>query len=268
MLTTYTLFSTDSIWGVRRVAIELLPQVLSLIKETDTEQLIAGLDFLKRSLTDESRWVKNQGFLQFGKAVHEVWLKAEKGCPNKQVLRDKIREVSLVFFNLQLVSGHLGASVDEEFKSEKKLTLSSNAQDELDKIKECWAFNFPCVLLVNGGKQFWNQKARAVYKVLYKDILINVRRSLAASLVEICRLIGLSDDLDENDDRTFMVEVANQLLEDADEIKMNLLPHLCEFVALFPPDHQKVLLNAMIRERLVSAPSSSPLICSGVTLGE
>ena len=68
-------------------------------------------------------------------------------------------------------------------------------------------------------------------------MLINVRKSLAASLIEICRLIGLKDDLDENDDRTFMVEVASQLLGDTDEIKLNLLPNLIEFVALFPPDN-------------------------------
>lgn len=68
-------------------------------------------------------------------------------------------------------------------------------------------------------------------------MLINVRKSLAASLIEICRLIGLNDDLDENDDRTFMVEVASQLLGDTDEIKLNLLPNLIDFVALFPPDN-------------------------------
>ena len=79
-----------------------------------------------------------------------------------------------------------------------------------------------------------------------------MRKSLAASLIEICRLIGLNDDLDENDDRTFMVEVASQLLGDTDEIKLNLLPNLIDFVALFPPDNQRVLMNSMIRERLVS----------------
>jgi len=47
-----------------------------------------------------------------------------------------------------------------------------------------------------------------------------------------------------------MVEVASQLLSDADEIKLNLLPNLIDFVALFPPDNQRVLLNSMIRERL------------------
>lgn len=131
--------------------------------------------------------------------------------------------------------------------------MSSNAQDEIDKIKECWAFNFPCVLLVNGGKAYWTRVAKAVYAILTKDILINVRKSLAASLIEICKLIDLKSDLDENDDRTFMVEVANNLLGDADEIKLNLLPNLCEFVSLFPEDNQKMLLNSMIRERLVSS---------------
>lgn len=64
-----------------------------------------------------------------------------------------------------------------------------------------------------------------------------MRKSLAASLVEICRLIDLKADLDENDDRTFMVEVANQLLSDVDEIKMNLLPNIVSFVHLFPQEN-------------------------------
>ena len=175
----------------------------------------------------------------------------EKPGANQQVLKDKIKEVSDIFLDLNQIKGHLGASVNlEESKSEKKLSMSSNAQDEIDKIKECWAFNFPCVLLVNGGKKYWTSTAKAVYKVLYRDILINVRKSLSASLVEICRLIELKNDLDENDDRTFMVEVANTFLADADEIKMNLLPNLCDFASLFPAENQSMLLNSMIRERL------------------
>lgn len=93
----------------------------------------------------------------------------------------------------------------------------------MDKIKECWAFNFPCLLLVNGGKAYWTRHAKAIYTILHKDILLNVRKSLAASLVEIGKLIDLKEDLDENDDRTFMVEVANHLLSDVDEVKSNLL---------------------------------------------
>lgn len=63
---------------MRRVAIELLPEVLAKIEHTETENLLEGLEFLKKSLSDDSKWVKNQAFLQFGKAVHEVYLKAQK----------------------------------------------------------------------------------------------------------------------------------------------------------------------------------------------
>lgn len=216
---------------------------------------MACLDFLKRSLRDESKWVKNQAFLQFGKAVHEVYLKAQEAGPaEKRLLLDKITEVSNAFIDKAHIEGHLGEGLEESKSAAKKLSMSSNTQDEMDKIKECWAFNFPCLLLVNGGKAYWARAAKSVYRVLYKDILLNVRKSLAASLVEVGKLIDLREDLDENDDRTFMVEVANHLLSDVDEVKTNLLQNLCAFVALFPDENQKLLLNSLIRERLVSAP--------------
>ena len=47
-----------------------------------------------------------------------------------------------------------------------------------------------------------------------------------------------------------MVEVANHLLSDVDEVRMKLLPHLCEFVSLFPQDNQQMLLQTLIKERL------------------
>lgn len=100
VLATYMTFSADGIWGVRRVCIELLPDFLEKIKETETEKLIAGLDFLQRSFTDDSRWVKNQAFLQFGKAVHAVYLKAQKPNAEKAKLQAKITEVSNNFLNL------------------------------------------------------------------------------------------------------------------------------------------------------------------------
>ena len=82
--------------------------------------------------------------------------------------------------------------------------------DEHDKLKEMWAFNMPCMLLVNEGRQFWNDIARDIYKILYKDLLIKVRVSLSASLVEVAKLIDLKQDSeDAADDRTLMVEVAN-----------------------------------------------------------
>jgi hypothetical protein len=52
-----------------------------------------------------------------------------------------------------------------------------------------WAFNMPCILLVNGGKKYWKSNLKEVYKGFYKDILLGVRKSLAASLIEIAKLI-------------------------------------------------------------------------------
>lgn len=52
-----------------------------------------------------------------------------------------------------------------------------------------WAFNMPCILLVNGGKKYWTSNLKEVYKGLYRDILLGVRKSLAASVVEIAKLI-------------------------------------------------------------------------------
>ena len=54
-----------------------------------------------------------------------------------------------------------------------------------------------------------------------------------------------------------MVDVANHYLSDVDEVRHKLLPNLCQFVSLFPEDHQKMLLHTLIRERLESEGSES-----------
>ena len=50
--------------------------------------------------------------------------------------------------------------------------------------------------MVNGGQKYWAKHLRKIYHVLYKDILLNVRKSLAAGLVEIAKLLDLKDTLD------------------------------------------------------------------------
>ena len=93
---------------------------------------------------------------------------------------------------------------------------------------------------------------KSIYKVLYKDILLNVRKSLAASLIEVAKLIDLKSDVAGSENHLFMVEVANHLLSDVDEVRFKLLPHLCEFVSLFPEENQQMLLHTLIKERLDS----------------
>ena len=56
-----------------------------------------------------------------------------------------------------------------------------------------WAFNMPCLLLVNGGKKYWTSHMKDIYKNLFKEILLGVRKSLAAGLIEIAKLIDLKE---------------------------------------------------------------------------
>ena len=77
-------------------------------------------------------------------------LKSEDAAAAKTQLKQKIRQVSDAFYNMGNLLG--GAGEEENKDPEKKISMSSTALDEHDKMKEMWAFNMPCMLLVNGGR--------------------------------------------------------------------------------------------------------------------
>ena len=62
MFEVFRKFTTDSIWGVRKVCLEMMPALLKILQAKETERLTFCMDFLKRSLTDESKWVRNQAY--------------------------------------------------------------------------------------------------------------------------------------------------------------------------------------------------------------
>lgn len=107
-----------------------------------------------------------------------------------------------------------------------------NASDDVDKVKHSWAFNLPCMLLINGEESFWASRLKAIYEKLYKDILLTIRKTLAASLFEVVKLV----DMKKKDNQTFFLEVVNHFLSDIDEIKNKVMPRLCEIVSCFPKD--------------------------------
>ena len=101
------------------------------------------------------------------------------------------------------------------------------ANDDIDKIKYNWAYFMPCVLLINNAQAFWPIKLKAIYEKLYKDILITTRKTLAASLLEIVKLIDMKVDANQ----VLILEVINAFLSDIDEIKAKVLPNLGFIVA-------------------------------------
>ena len=74
---TFMKFSLDDIWGVRKVCLERLHDLVKCIKPVDLQKLRQCLDFLQSSLTDQSRWVKNQAFQLFGIITNEIFEKSK-----------------------------------------------------------------------------------------------------------------------------------------------------------------------------------------------
>lgn len=96
---TFMRFAHDDIWGVRKVCLEKLHDLVKLLQASDVPKLRQCLDFLTSSLTDASRWVKNQAFHLFGMITNEIQVKSGK------VLADAITRSYECFYDLKLISG-------------------------------------------------------------------------------------------------------------------------------------------------------------------
>jgi len=51
----------------------------------------------------------------------------------------------------------------------------ANEGEDIEMVKHMWAFNMPCILLINGGREYWTTQIQPVYKLLFKDELVSVR---------------------------------------------------------------------------------------------
>lgn len=60
---TFSKFNKDDIWGVRKVCIENLPNLVKYLKAEDIQRINECIEFFKRCLSDSNRWVKNQALV-------------------------------------------------------------------------------------------------------------------------------------------------------------------------------------------------------------
>jgi hypothetical protein len=60
------------------------------------------------------------------------------------------------------------------------------SDDDTEKIKEMWAFHLPCILLIQKS-EYWS-RLKPIYQELYTDISPVVKKSLAASLIEVAKI--------------------------------------------------------------------------------
>jgi hypothetical protein len=59
VFTIFEKFTTDDIWGVRKVCMEHLKSIIETLKPDETKRLIVCIEFMKKCMADTSKWVKN-----------------------------------------------------------------------------------------------------------------------------------------------------------------------------------------------------------------
>ena len=237
---TFKSFNNDEIWGVRKVCIENLPQLVKFLKPDDKEKLNECVDFFKRCLNDSNRWVKNQALIQFGPLINNLYEK-------KANLTDMIEKLCKIYYDMKLINPG-GTSSENESELDNDCSFMATKGDDLDKVKYYWAFNMPCALLVNQGTNFWKDHAKQFYELLYKDILLNVRTTMSSSFKEIIELLKIEAMNEE--DRKFFVDVLNHYLKDTVEIQAKVLPTLCKLISKFPDSEKQELLESLIKTKI------------------
>jgi hypothetical protein len=89
-------------------------------------------------------------------------------------------------------------------------------EDDIEKIKEMWAYHLPCVLLIHKS-EYW-KRLKPIYQEIYTDISLNVKKSLASSLLEVARI---------HLDEPFMTQVLTSYTQtDSEDIKNKVVPNL------------------------------------------
>jgi len=63
--------------------------------------------------------------------------------------------------------------------------------------------------------------------VLYKDMLLSVRKSIASGLIEVAKLIDLVDEKYASENQTFLIEVINHFMTDIEEVKAKVVGNIC-----------------------------------------
>ena len=148
----YYKLAYDNVWGVRKAAVEILPDISDISSpELRAQHLI---ELYKKFTQDASKWVKMAAHQYLGPFIATL-----KGQPI-----DK----SLVSYYISM-----GDPRRNSFNSD---------------VAFHWAYNFPAVL-VTLGKDKWPDLKR-LYKILVKDNQWKVRKTLSYSLHEVAKILG------------------------------------------------------------------------------
>ena len=89
-----------------------------------------------------------------------------------------------------------------------------------------------------------------IYELLYKDILLNVRTTMAAGFKEVINLVEI-EKMENPEDQQYFITIINHYLKDTEEIvSQKVLPTMCTLVSKFPEEKKLELLDSLIKQKI------------------
>lgn len=159
--------STDTLWTVRKVCVEILPQMMIYNKEKSNYNH-SNEDFLiifRSFILDPQKYVRSQVIEIFGQFIYQL----EKNELDEQ------------FFNFYK------NSLEEYFFNVKEFGIETEVNFYNGIIFNC-AYNFPSVLYCF-GEEYWH-KLKEVYSNLANDKNEKVIMTIISSFHEIAKIVG------------------------------------------------------------------------------
>ena len=163
----------DKVWHVRHATLFTLPAIL--LRLSPTERRTLAVETILSLFVDESPTVRSGVLEALGEVLH-TFLGDPDGPPD------------------ELVHLFLGRKEDRRVRDgqqeHSKKTIETPLESFFTDPKRplICAFNFPAVVLAMGGKRW--RELREVYLEIASNPSSGVRRTLAASLGEIAKIIG------------------------------------------------------------------------------
>ncbi|KAF8797930.1 ARM repeat-containing protein [Phlegmacium glaucopus] len=215
----------DRVWHVRHSTLFALPAILSRLSPPERRTL--AVETILALFVDESPTVRFGVLEALGEVLH-TFLGDPDGPPN------------------ELIHLFLGRKEDRRvrdgqqelgYKKEKQTPSESFFTDP--KRPLICAFNFPAVALTLGGKRWC--EIREVYLEIASNPASGVRRTLAASLGEIAKIIG-----SEHAQTDLMDVWWRSIKSDDEEVRMKAVECLYDLVGVVGKDVGKTLIQGLL----------------------
>lgn len=116
--------------------------------------------------------------------------------------------MSNAFYDTSLLGKDEMKDLDIEESLMEKVDEFAGKNEDVEKVKNQWAYNLPCALLVNGGQKYWLAHLKPIYKILLKDTPTEAKTALSAGFKELINLVSI-EKLESKEERQFILEIMN-----------------------------------------------------------